>query len=78
MKWSKQKPATEGGYWVRGFNCLQEHQDVALVEIRSVNGELCTNLHRRNSALDDFDFDMSVEDCSPDFEWCGPLPCPSQ
>lgn len=75
MNWTTEKPTQPGGYWIRGWNIGSEHES-ALIEVREIDGELRCNLHAVNTHTDDDDFDMWIEDCSPDFEYCGPLPSP--
>ena len=69
LSWTKSKPTKPGAYWVRGYH-IGHRNEAALVEVRELHGELCSNLHARNSDNDDFD---ALENHTDNLEWCGPL-----
>lgn len=71
LNWTKNKPTEPGAYWVRGY-WLGRPKKAALVEVRDLDGELCSNLHCTNSD-DDNDSFGALESYSDAFEWCGPL-----
>ena len=66
LNWTKNKPIAPGAYWVRGYH-VGHRDDIALVEVREVDGELCSNLHNSNSDPRD---PMPLADHSDRFEWC--------
>lgn len=73
--WTKQKPAEEGAYYVRGYD-TDRSATHALVEVMLDNShELRCNLHESNSdAIDDEFSNWSyMDDLSDEFEWIGPL-----
>ena len=67
--WTKEKPTQPGAYWVRGYD-IGNRNETALVEVREQDGELCSNLHNRNTDVSD---PMPLADHSERFEWLGPL-----
>ena len=71
LHWTKNRPTVPGAYWVRGY-WLGRPNKAALVEVRYLDGELCSNLHCTNSDDDNDGFD-TLANHSDKFEWCGPL-----
>lgn len=68
-KWTNEKPTQPGAYWVRGYE-ITDRSEAALVEIRSMHGVLCSNIHAQNTDADDF---SPIEKMTDRIEWCGPL-----
>lgn len=71
LNWTTNKPTTPGAYWVRGYH-VGYRDEAALVEVREIDGELCSNLHETNSDSANRNFDALAHH-NDSFEWCGPL-----
>ncbi|ERI50884.1 hypothetical protein N878_07575 [Pseudomonas sp. EGD-AK9] len=72
-RWTHEKPAAPGAYWVRGFRLGEPDSRPALVEVsRNEGGELLCNIHERNSNDETHQWSF-VADCAERFEWFGPL-----
>lgn len=71
MTWTNDKPTEPGAYWIRGNGLHMP----ALVHVRpdeERQGPLRCNLHQVTTEFD-MAYSYTIEQLSPEFEWCGPL-----
>ena len=77
IDWTLEKPAKAGAYWVRGWNLEPGKQnEQALITVKYVDGELCSDLHGSNS--DRHRVFTPVTQHWDRMQWYGPLSAADQ